>query len=66
MFQDFAAERGVRCPGCGAALAASGAIPVGQDTTRFTIDFTCPGCGRSVAQEFERDDLEEWMGLSSE
>jgi hypothetical protein len=59
--EDFAAARGLRCPGCGGPLCLRTYVPAAEGAEQFAADFHCPACATQIRHVILRADLESWL-----
>ena len=61
LLEDYAIDRGIRCPGCGGELRLGGVDPAapGSDAR---VTFVCAPCRRDVSVVIRQADLVSWCG----
>jgi hypothetical protein len=61
LLEDFAAARGLRCPGCKGRLALRKYAPASEGADHFDADFQCPACAAPARHAIQRAELEGWL-----
>jgi hypothetical protein len=59
--EDFAAARGLRCPGCKGRLGLRKYAPASEGADHFDADFQCPACAAPARHAIQRAELEGWL-----